>query len=56
MTPPPDLAKCANCNSWFAACATDEVFHHATKRCQSHNASRAAARDLAPSKDHSLRT
>ena len=34
MTPPPDLAKCANCDCWFAAAATDEVFHHATKRCR----------------------
>jgi hypothetical protein len=31
---PPDLAKCANCDCWFAAAATDEVFHHATKRCR----------------------
>ena len=35
MTPPPDLAKCANCDCWFAAAATEEVFHHATKRCRS---------------------
>ena len=35
MTPPPDLAKCANCDCWFAVAATDEVFHHATKRCRS---------------------
>ncbi len=33
MTPPPDLAKCTNCDGWFAAAATDEVFHHATSRC-----------------------
>ncbi|HYC92929.1 MAG TPA: hypothetical protein VEO54_27235 [Thermoanaerobaculia bacterium] len=31
---PPDLAKCANCDCWFAVAATDEVFHHATKRCR----------------------
>ncbi|HEX6086494.1 MAG TPA: hypothetical protein VF266_18340 [Thermoanaerobaculia bacterium] len=34
MTPPADLAKCANCDCWFAAAATEEVFHHATKRCR----------------------
>lgn len=34
MTPPPDLVECANCDCWFAAAATDEVFHHATKRCR----------------------
>jgi hypothetical protein len=33
MTPPPDLVECANCDCWFAAAATDEVFHHATQRC-----------------------
>jgi hypothetical protein len=35
MTPPPELAKCANCDCWFAAAATDEVFLHATQRCRS---------------------
>jgi len=34
MTPPPDLVECANCDCWFAAAATDEVFHHASKRCR----------------------
>lgn len=34
MTPPPDLAKCVNCDCWFAAAATDEVFHHATQGCR----------------------
>jgi hypothetical protein len=43
MTPPPDLAKCANCNCWFAVAATDEVFHHATKRCRSEVEPRASA-------------
>lgn len=33
MTPPSDLAKCSNCDCWFAAAATDEVFHHASARC-----------------------
>ena len=34
MTPPSDLAKCAHCDSWFAAAADDEVFRHATQQCR----------------------
>jgi hypothetical protein len=34
MTPPPELVECANCDCWFAAAATDEVFHHGTGRCR----------------------
>lgn len=34
MVPPPDLVECCNCDCWFAAAATDEVFHHATARCR----------------------
>ena len=43
MTPPPELAKCANCDCWFAAAATDEVFHHATQRCRTREKRDAAA-------------
>jgi hypothetical protein len=38
MTPPADLAKCSNCDCWFAAAATEEIFHHATKRCRNEKA------------------
>jgi len=48
MTPPSDLAKCANCDTWFAAAATDEVFHHATRRCCSDKPEPAAFTDSSP--------
>jgi hypothetical protein len=48
MTPPPDLAKCANCDCWFAVAATDEVFHHATKRCRSQKPDVAPFTDPSP--------
>jgi uncharacterized protein YktB (UPF0637 family) len=34
MTVPPDLARCAHCECWFAAAAGDEVFFHATRGCR----------------------
>ncbi len=34
MTAPPDLARCAHCESLFAAAAIDEVFFHATRGCR----------------------
>ena len=51
MTPPPDLAKCANCDCWYAAAATDEVFHHATKRCRS-EAATGFSTSNAPAEPH----
>lgn len=48
MTPPADLAKCANCDCWFAAAATEEVFHHATKRCRSEKAAAPPFTDSSP--------
>jgi hypothetical protein len=48
MTPPPDLAKCANCDCWFAAAATDEVFHHATRRCCDKRDTASAFTDSSP--------
>ncbi|HEX2832436.1 MAG TPA: hypothetical protein VHW00_05435 [Thermoanaerobaculia bacterium] len=41
MTAPPDLARCAHCESLFAAAATDEVFFHATRGCCRRNAGRS---------------
>lgn len=55
MTPPPELAKCSNCDCWFTVAATDEVFHHATRRCcPSSGTSRAAARELQPAVEPAL--
>jgi hypothetical protein len=34
MTAPPELARCAHCECWFAAAATDELFFHATRGCR----------------------
>jgi hypothetical protein len=33
MTPATDLARCINCDSWFAGSSVDEIFYHATSRC-----------------------
>ena len=48
MTPPPDLVECANCDCWFAAAATDEVFHHATQRCRREAARRMQEQPAEP--------
>lgn len=48
MTPPPEIAKCANCDCWFAVAATDEVFHHATKRCNREKGDAPAFTDSSP--------
>jgi hypothetical protein len=48
MTLPPDLAKCANCDCWFAAAAPDEVFHHATRQCRREKADPAPFTDPSP--------
>lgn len=53
MTPPSDLAKCANCDCWFAAAATDEVFHHATQRCRvTKNEPATPFTDSSPRRNH----
>lgn len=51
MTPPFDLIECDNCQCWFAAAATDEVFHHGTGRCRRRHARPAAFTDPSPSRN-----
>jgi hypothetical protein len=48
MTPPPDLAKCANCDCWFAEAAPEEVFQHATRQCSREKADPSPFTDPSP--------
>jgi hypothetical protein len=51
MTPPPDLAKCVNCDCWFAAAAPDEVFRHATGQCRREEADPSPFTDPSPGRN-----
>jgi hypothetical protein len=48
MTPPLDLVECANCDCWFTAGATDELFHHVTGRCRRERAEPSGFTDPSP--------